>query len=101
MRISTSPSFQCGTPVNLSLALTFGGGSNTNSFSLPSGGVSYTMTSSSGGVIMPGVADIGNHGDDDTTAILLPFAYSFYGQRFTSVTFGANGNLQFTGGNPA
>jgi len=32
--------------------------------------------------------------------LCFPFPYSFYGQSFTSVTLGANGNLQFIGSNP-
>jgi PKD repeat protein len=34
-QISTSPSFVCGTPVNLTLAVSFAGGSNTLTFALP------------------------------------------------------------------
>ena len=34
-QVSTSPSFVCGTPVSLSLALTYAGGSSTDSFTLP------------------------------------------------------------------
>ena len=98
-RIATGPSFQCGAPVNLALRLNFAGGTNINLFSLPSGGTSYTITPTPGVAIVPGIADSGNHGDDDTTAILLPFPYTLYGQSFTSVTIGANGNLQFTGNN--
>ncbi|PYI85564.1 MAG: hypothetical protein DME26_10735, partial [Verrucomicrobia bacterium] len=46
-----------------------------------------------------GTGDVGNHGDDITTPISLPFSYTFYGQAFTSARVSANGNLQFTGAN--
>ena len=49
---------------------------------------------------MPGVTDIGNHCDDCTTTISLPFPYSLYDQSFTSVTLSSNGNAQFTTTDP-
>ncbi len=45
--------------------------------------------------IAPGTTDIGNHGDDVTTTVTLPFAYSLYDQAFTAVTAGSNGTLEF------
>ena len=45
---------------------------------------------------MPGTTDTGNHGDDQTTTIALPFSYSVYDQTFNSVTVSSNGNAQFT-----
>ena len=96
-RITTSPAFVCGTPLNLTLVVTYGGGANTNSFSLSSGSADYIITQSSGASIVPGTTDIGNHGDSTSTTISLPFPYSFYGQTFSSATVNANGNLQFNG----
>src|SRR4029077_19253568 len=55
----------------------------------------YTITSISQAIV-PGVTDIGNHCDDCTTTISLPFSYSLYDQTFTSVTLSSNGNAQFT-----
>lgn len=54
------------------------------------------FTTSSGGVIVPGVTDTGNHCDDCTTLVQLPFAWSLYGVSYNSVNVSSNGNLQFT-----
>src|SRR5205814_10247792 len=39
-----------------------------------------------GGSIVPGTTDIGNHGDDVTTTIALPFDYTLYDQTYNAVT---------------
>jgi len=44
---------------------------------------------------VPGTADIGNHCDDCTTPVTLPFPFTFYGQAFTQATVSSNGNVQF------
>ena len=44
---------------------------------------------------VPGVDDIGNHTDDGTTFISLPFTVNLYGQSFTGVNVASNGALQF------
>src|SRR6478672_1407797 len=49
-----------------------------------------------GGSIVPGTTDTGNHGDDQTTTVSLPFSYSLYDQTFNSITVSSNGNAQFT-----
>ena len=49
-----------------------------------------------GGSIVPGTTDIGNHCDDCTTTIALPFAHSLYDQTYNAVTLSSNGNAQFT-----
>ena len=49
-----------------------------------------------GGSIVPGTTDTGNHGDDQTTTVPLPFSYSLYDQTFNSITVSSNGNAQFT-----
>ena len=95
--ISTSPSFVCGTPIELKLVLTYGGGTNTNTFNQASGDPNYVITSSSASIV-PGVADIGNHGDAVLTTISLPFAYNFYGQPYSSAIVSSDGNIQFTSG---
>ena len=51
--------------------------------------------------IVPGTVDIGNHTDDGTTPITLPFSFSFYGSLFATVNASSNGNLQFTSNNTA
>ena len=61
----------------------------------PVGCVSYTRSFANGVSIVPGTVDIGNHGDDVVTTINLPFAFSFYGQSFSSTSLSSNGNLQF------
>jgi hypothetical protein len=49
-----------------------------------------------GDSIVPGTTDIGNHCDDCTTTIALPFAYSLYDQSYNSITLSSNGNAQLT-----
>src|SRR6266498_2261309 len=44
---------------------------------------------------VPGVDDIGNHGDDVGVIITLPFSVTLYGQTFTSADAGSNGHLTF------
>ena len=97
-QISTSPSFSCGAPIALSLAVTFSGGSSTFNYTIPSSSV-YAITQTNGASIVTGVTDTGNHCDDCCTTIGLPFAYPFYGQSYTNVTLSSNGNLQFAGSN--
>ncbi|HUS17331.1 MAG TPA: hypothetical protein VM536_20230, partial [Chloroflexia bacterium] len=52
----------------------------------------YTVST---GTIVPGVLDIGNHTDDGSTFIALPFAYTLYDQAFAGVKAGSNGHLTF------
>jgi uncharacterized repeat protein (TIGR01451 family) len=94
-RISTSPTFACGTTINLNLALTYTGGSDAPVFNPPVGSTGYVITSSTGASIVPGVVDTGNHIDDGVTFINLPFVFTFYGQGFNSAWLCSNGNLQF------
>jgi len=61
----------------------------------------YFVTSSTGASIVPGTSDAGNHCDDCTTTITLPFSYTLYDQTFTSAIVSSNGNIQFTSGNAA
>ena len=96
-KISTSPSLVCGTPVELKIVLAYGGGTNTNTLSLTSGDANYVVSSSNAPVV-PGVSDIGNHGDGVLTTISLPFAYNFYGQPYSGAIVSSDGNIQFTGG---
>jgi hypothetical protein len=58
-------------------------------------GSNYTIASGGGGVIVPGTVDTGNHVDDGTTNIALPFTVALYDQTFNSVNVGSNGNAQF------
>ena len=51
-------------------------------------------------VIDPGISDTGNHCDDCTTSIALPFTYRMYGQSFNSANVGSNGTLQFASNYP-
>ena len=60
----------------------------------------YTFTSGTG-TIVPGTTDTGNHCDDCTTAISLPFSVTLYGQSFTSATVGSNGIFAFGTNNNA
>ena len=59
----------------------------------------YAVITSTG-VIDPGTTDTGNHCDDCTTSIALPFTYRMYGQSFNSANVGSNGTLQFASNYP-
>ena len=48
-----------------------------------------------GGTIVPGTVDTGNHCDDCTTPITLPFPYTLHDQTFTTANVDSNGTLQF------
>ena len=84
-----------------------GAGQATSSSLVPSGGTPNMCTSSpytiaqTTGPITPGTADIGNHCDDCTTLITLPFPFKLYDQTFTQARVSSNGNLQFVGSNAA
>ncbi len=98
-QISTSPDFICGTNVQLALALSYSGGSDVIDLTLL--GSNYTITESMDAVIEPGDTDIGNHCDDCTTTIALPFDYTLYDQTYSSVNVSSNGNLQFVSNSAA
>jgi hypothetical protein len=56
------------------------------------------LTSTSTDAIVPGDTDTGNHCDDCTTSIALPFPVSLYSTSgYTSAVVSSNGNLQLTG----
>lgn len=55
----------------------------------------YTITASQGAAIVPGTVDSGNHCDECSTEIPLPFAFTLYGETFNSVLATANGTLNF------
>lgn len=54
----------------------------------------YGVTISTGSIV-PGAVDIGNHADDRSTTIALPFTYKLYDRDFNSVAAGSNGHLTF------
>src|SRR5262249_5001179 len=57
----------------------------------------YT-TATTTGTITPGGTDIGNHCDDCTTQVTLPFPVSVYGHTpVTSISVGSDGDIHFTG----
>lgn len=93
-----SSALVCGAPVELAIVLRYSGGTNTNTFTLASGGTNYVIAASAGAPMVPGAVDIGNHGDGVLTTVSLPFTYTFYGKPFSSVIVSSDGNLQFTGG---
>jgi hypothetical protein len=94
-QISIAPGFACGSPIVLEMSASYLGGSNTRPVSIDSGEAEYAITATVGQSIVPGVTDIGNHGDDMTTTLALPFAYAFYGQTCRNVSICSNGELMF------
>jgi alpha-tubulin suppressor-like RCC1 family protein len=94
-KMVTSPSYVCGTPINLTLTMVYVGGTSALSLHPPHSGNDYTLSQITGASIVPGTTDTGNHADDGTTTITLPFTYGFYGQNFTTATVDSNGSLQF------
>jgi len=59
----------------------------------------YNVATSVGQAIVPGTTDTGNHCDDCSTNIALPFSFSFYGASFNSANVVSNGSLQFSSTN--
>jgi hypothetical protein len=60
----------------------------------------YTITQSTGAVIVPGTNLVPNSNCNDCTApMVLPFPVQFYNQTFTEARASSNGNLQFTSDN--
>ena len=60
----------------------------------PSCSPGYAFTSGTG-TIIPGVTDTGNHCDDCSTVISLPFSVTLYGTSYTSAAVGSNGHFTF------
>jgi hypothetical protein len=54
----------------------------------------YTITPGTD-TIVAGDTDIGNHTDDGTTFIPLPFSFTLYDQTYNGVRVSSNGNAQF------
>src|SRR5205085_1475775 len=59
----------------------------------------YGITTATGATFIPGSTDIGNHCDDCTTNIALPFPFVLYEQNFISANVSSNGTLQFNSNN--
>ena len=68
---------------------------NEHLFRAASACVAYTYTVGAAGSIVPGTTDTGNHADDASTVIMLPFPYRLYDTEFTNVAVGSNGHLTF------
>lgn len=56
--------------------------------------ITYGITNTTG-TYVPGVDDIGNHGDEVRTQVTFPFPVTIYGQTFTSGFVGSNGQVEF------
>jgi len=88
----------CGTTLNFTLSVTADQGSYTVPFTIPVIPCpNYTITTQTGQTIVPGEVDSGNHCDDCTTLITLPFTVYVYGHPYTSVVLESNGTIQFGG----
>jgi hypothetical protein len=94
-QISTSPGFVCGSQIQFILTVTSSAGSGPLGFSLATGGDEYVIAIGNGDLTAGGM-DIGNHGDDLTTSIMLPFPVTFYSSVFNAVNVSSNGNVQFS-----
>lgn len=55
----------------------------------------YYFVTNPGAAIVPGVTDTGNHTDDGSTLVSLPFSYQLYDTVFDTVWVGSNGHLTF------
>ncbi len=62
--------------------------------------LNYTVGQTQGRV-SPGTIDIGNHCDNCTSSITLPFPVRLYDRTFTTANVSSNGTLQFTSNNLA
>jgi len=56
----------------------------------------YDITTSQGVTITPGITDTGNHCNDCSTRITLPFSATLYGQQFGTAYVTSGGQLDFT-----
>ncbi|HEX9919503.1 MAG TPA: lamin tail domain-containing protein, partial [Pyrinomonadaceae bacterium] len=65
----------------------------------------YRLYASNGASIVPGTTAVTGYscvatsGDDCVATVALPFAYSFYGNSYTSAVVSTNGNVQFASAN--
>jgi len=55
----------------------------------------HYVISQIGGSITPGTTDTGNHTDDGTTFVSLPFSYTLYDQTYTGINVDSNGKAEF------
>ena len=99
-RVSTSPAFACGTTIQFVLTVSSSAGAGPISFSIPTGGSDYVVAVDAGN-LTGGGTDIGNHGDDQTTAVTLPFPVTYYAGVFNALTVSSNGNIQFSSNSTA
>jgi N-acetylneuraminic acid mutarotase len=84
-----------GTPPSPTRTRTVGPTATATATATPNACQNYAITQSSGASLVAGTQDIGNHCDDCTTVITLPFSYTLYDQSFITATVGSNGNLGF------
>ena len=78
---------------------TTGGGGHAHSLTptgTPATCSNYNTTTGTG-TITAGTTDTGNHCDDCSTAVSLPFPVSVYGQTFNSANVASNGSLDLIG----
>ena len=63
-------------------------------------GTTYQTFPSANVTMIPATNDIGNHCDDCTTNVTLPFTVPVYGTPYTSAYVGSNGMVNFGANQP-
>jgi PKD domain len=61
----------------------------------------YTFFESTGEPFPTGTVDTGNHCNDCTTPVTLPFSFTLYGTSYTAAVVSSNGNIQFASNSTA
>ena len=84
-----------GSTTTTSVEINVGGGTPTPTPTPTCPPADHYTIAQIGGSIVPGTVDTGNHCDDCTTPITLPFPYMLYDQTFTPVNVDSNGVDQF------
>ena len=88
------------TPPNATATSTNTAGPPTATPTITCVGTTYQAFPGSSATMIPATTDIGNHCDDCTTNVTLPFPVMVYGTPFTSAFVGSNGVVNFGADQP-